>query len=60
MSKKIRLLPLFSLLMPMFSYAHGGHDISGTASGFFSGFLHPFYGADHMIAMVAVGLWGHF
>jgi len=29
--------------------AHSGHDSSG--------FAHPFTGADHMLAMVAVGLW---
>lgn len=34
------------------------HTESGTASGFMSGFLHPIYGIDHLIAMVAVGLWG--
>jgi urease accessory protein len=35
-----------------------GHTETGTASGFVSGFLHPIYGTDHLIAMVAVGLWG--
>lgn len=40
--------------------AHGGHDVASTANGFVNGFLHPFYGLDHMIAMVAVGLWGAF
>src|SRR5262249_22596286 len=28
--------------------------------GFISGFLHPLTGPDHMVAMVAVGLWGAF
>jgi urease accessory protein len=32
--------------------AHPGHD----ATGFAHGFLHPLSGADHMLAMVAVGL----
>ncbi len=32
--------------------AHPGH---GT--GFATGFLHPVTGADHLLAMVAVGLW---
>ena len=30
-------------------------DIS---SGFASGFMHPLTGVDHMLAMVAVGIWG--
>ena len=35
-------------------------DAAGLAGGFVSGFLHPIAGADHVIAMVAVGLWGVF
>ncbi|NJK60668.1 MAG: hypothetical protein HC918_11075, partial [Oscillatoriales cyanobacterium SM2_1_8] len=34
--------------------AHTGH---GETAGFDHGFLHPFGGADHVLAMVAVGLW---
>ena len=30
----------------------------GVAEGFLSGFLHPVFGPDHVVAMVAVGLWG--
>jgi urease accessory protein len=30
------------------------------AGGFASGFTHPLSGLDHVIAMVAVGLWGAF
>lgn len=33
--------------------AHPGHD-AGT---FFAGLAHPLAGADHLLAMVAVGLW---
>lgn len=36
------------------------HDGTGLAGGFVSGFLHPLNGLDHMLAMVAVGLWGAF
>lgn len=35
-------------------FAHGG----GSAGGFPSGLLHPISGLDHVIAMIAVGLWG--
>jgi urease accessory protein len=36
--------------------AHTGHD-AGTAAGFAAGFAHPFGGIDHLLAMIAVGLW---
>lgn len=36
------------------------HEGGGLAGGFASGFLHPLLGWDHVIAMVAVGLWGAF
>ncbi|MBS7700370.1 MULTISPECIES: HupE/UreJ family protein [unclassified Chelatococcus] len=38
--------------------AHTGADHGG--GGFTSGFTHPLLGLDHIIAMVAVGLWGVF
>jgi urease accessory protein len=34
------------------------HILHGEAVGFVSGFAHPISGLDHVIAMVAVGLWG--
>lgn len=34
------------------------HTEEGVAGGFVSGFLHPVFGIDHLVAMVAVGLWG--
>lgn len=34
------------------------HVVSGEAIGFVSGILHPLSGLDHIIAMIAVGLWG--
>jgi urease accessory protein len=36
------------------AWAHTGHD---AATGFVSGFAHPFSGLDHVLAMTAVGLW---
>jgi urease accessory protein len=36
------------------------HTGEGVAGGFASGFTHPILGIDHVIAMVAVGLWGAF
>jgi urease accessory protein len=42
-------------LLPATAHAHAQ---VGEASGFAAGFLHPLSGLDHVIAMVAVGLWG--
>jgi len=41
------------------AFAHPGHpDSLMTVSGSFSaGFAHPFSGIDHLLAMLAVGLW---
>lgn len=36
------------------------HSEGGEAGGLISGFTHPLFGADHIVAMVAVGLWGAF
>jgi len=36
------------------------HSEGGEAGGFINGFTHPLFGADHIVAMVAVGLWGAF
>lgn len=45
----------FLSLMPALACAHA--EI-GVAGGLQSGLLHPVYGIDHLVAMVAVGLWG--
>jgi urease accessory protein len=34
------------------------HPQAGEAKGFVTGFMHPISGLDHVLAMVAVGLWG--
>ncbi|WP_299878025.1 HupE/UreJ family protein [uncultured Cocleimonas sp.] len=39
-------------------FAHS--DAGSIGGGFMSGFLHPMLGLDHVVAMVAVGLWGVF
>ena len=33
------------------------HYIPGSSHGIAAGFLHPFTGVDHLLAMFAVGLW---
>lgn len=41
-------------LAPAVAMAHPGH---GSTHGFANGFAHPLLGWDHLLAMVAVGLW---
>ncbi len=43
------------LAWPQAAFAHVQ---KGEAVGFLTGFLHPISGPDHVLAMVAVGLWG--
>ena len=42
------------LAIPRVAFAHE----AGAAGGFISGLTHPLFGLDHVVAMVAVGLWG--
>ena len=49
------VLPVVALIFaPVISHAHTG---VGSTSGFGAGFGHPLGGADHVLAMVAVGIW---
>ena len=50
-------IPLTMLALALPSAA-SAHIVRGEAVGFFSGFEHPISGLDHIVAMVAVGLWG--
>ncbi|MEM1139498.1 MAG: HupE/UreJ family protein [Pseudomonadota bacterium] len=47
-----------AILLTTPAFAHSGGE--GFGGGFVSGFLHPIFGWDHVLAMVAVGLWGAF
>ena len=49
------LVLLAALAAPSSAWAH---IQAGEAAGFVSGFHHPVSGWDHVLAMVAVGLWG--
>jgi urease accessory protein len=42
------------------STAAFAHSEQGAAIDFWGGFTHPIFGLDHVVAMVAVGLWGAF
>ena len=54
MNKRAPLL-LSLLLVSSYAFAHAE---TGVAGGLVSGLLHPVLGLDHLVAMVAVGLWG--
>ncbi len=45
------------VLLPAVARAH---TETGTMGGLLNGFKHPITGLDHVVAMVAVGLWGAF
>lgn len=47
-----RLIAMLTVL-PSAAIAHAGND----QGAFPAGFAHPFGGADHLLAMVALGLW---
>jgi urease accessory protein len=51
---------LASLPLLLLASAASGHTGEGINTGFASGFWHPILGWDHVVAMVAVGLWGAF
>ncbi len=49
-------LVLVLLLVPSAALAHAAGADAGA--GFWTGFLHPIRGIDHVLAMFAIGLWG--
>ena len=51
------LLPL--VLMAVATPA-AAHEAASLSLSFGGGFLHPLSGPDHLLAMIAVGLWGAF
>lgn len=44
-------------LLLTISASAAAHPFHPIGSGFGAGFVHPFAGLDHLLAMVAVGLW---
>jgi urease accessory protein len=55
MSRRIQYATLSGLVLALPALAH---EQSGLVGGLTSGLLHPLTGLDHLVAMVAVGLWG--
>ena len=46
------------VLVLLWPQTASAHIQKGAAVGLLTGFLHPLSGLDHVLAMVAVGLWG--
>jgi urease accessory protein len=53
MNLRKTLFALALFLTPAMAFAHAGHDHSGLLAGV----AHPVTGLDHLLAMLAVGLW---
>jgi urease accessory protein len=54
-SMRRALLALSLIALPTAAFAHPGHI--GDAAGLLHGFMHPLGGIDHILAMVAVGVF---
>ena len=59
-SRELLYARWFSLLLTCFLYAQSAyaHVNKGEGVSFLSGLKHPVSGLDHVVAMIAVGLWG--
>ena len=55
--KLTRFLALAAFALPVLAQAHPGHDGHELTWDFATGATHPLSGWDHLLAMVAVGLW---
>lgn len=55
LSWQLLLIVVFATFAPETASAHLE---SGALGGFQSGFTHPILGLDHLLAMLAVGIWG--
>ena len=53
MNLRKTLFALALFLSPAVAFAHAGHDHAGILAGL----AHPLFGLDHLLAMLAVGLW---
>lgn len=57
-SKRAVMWLTFAIVLASLPSSAWAHAQEGKASGFLTGFLHPISGWDHVLAMVAVGVWG--
>jgi urease accessory protein len=53
----MKRLAILLVLAALGGSAHAHAEVA-TGGGFLDGFLHPFTGGDHLLAMISVGMWG--
>ncbi|MEN8693075.1 MAG: HupE/UreJ family protein [Desulfobacterales bacterium] len=58
LSRCVRETPMVLLLLVLSAAPALAHVQEGQAQGFLTGLHHPISGLDHVLAMIAVGLWG--
>lgn len=51
------LITLTACVITVFTKSAAAHTLGAQGAGFHEGLTHPFVGMDHLLAMVAVGLW---
>jgi len=59
---ELRTAAFLCTILASVSYAPSAsaHAGTGLPGGIAQGFMHPFGGLDHLLAMISVGLWGAF
>jgi len=57
MKTMLRTLLISGVILFVTSAGTHAHWLPGDVHGFGSGFAHPLHGFDHVLAMIAVGLW---
>ena len=58
--RKFTLPALLPLVLLAVARPAAAHEAASLSLSFGGGFLHPLSGPDHLLAMIAVGLWGAF
>ena len=57
---RTRQIGLVAILLAIGAVTPALAHTGSTSGGLLGGFVHPLFGPDHVVAMVAVGLWGAF
>ena len=60
MPRRLSFIVLLSLALSALAGPALAHSIDRLTGGFVNGLSHPISGFDHVVAMIAVGLWGAF
>jgi urease accessory protein len=57
MKRKLTTLLALPAIMLAYIPTAGAHSMGAEGAGFITGLAHPFMGLDHLLAMIAVGIW---